>query len=71
VTLNVRPQLNGADNPLSNEKVRQAMNYAADKTAIIQIVTHGVGTPMTSFHAGGDADARRRPAALPRRRREG
>jgi peptide/nickel transport system substrate-binding protein len=49
VTLNVRPQLNGADNPLANEKVRQAMNYAVDKNAIIQIVTHGVGTPMTSY----------------------
>jgi peptide/nickel transport system substrate-binding protein len=49
VTLNVRPQLNGKDNPLSNEKVRQAMNYAVDKNAIIQVVTHGVGTPMTSY----------------------
>jgi peptide/nickel transport system substrate-binding protein len=52
VTLNVRPKLNGADNPLSNEKVRQAMNYAVDKNAIIQIVTHGVGTPMTSYMSG-------------------
>jgi len=49
VTLNVRPQLAGADNPLSNEKVRQAMNYAVDKDAIIQVVTHGVGSPMTSY----------------------
>ncbi len=49
VTLNVRPELNGAPNPLSNEKVRQAMNYAVDKNAIIQVVTHGVGTPMTSY----------------------
>jgi peptide/nickel transport system substrate-binding protein len=49
VTLNVRPQLDGKDNPLSNEKVRQAMNYAVDKDAIIQVVTHGVGTPMTSY----------------------
>ena len=47
--MNVRPQLDGKDNPLSNEKVRQAMNYATNKDAIIQIVTHGVGTPMTSF----------------------
>ena len=45
----MRPQLNGADNPLANEKVRQAMNYAVDKNAIIQVVTHGVGTPMTSY----------------------
>ena len=26
-----------------------ALNYAADKDAIIAIVTHGVGTPMSSF----------------------
>jgi peptide/nickel transport system substrate-binding protein len=49
VTLNVRPQLAGKDNPMSNAKVRQAMNYAVNKEAIIQIVTHGVGTPMTSY----------------------
>ncbi|MBM7044678.1 ABC transporter substrate-binding protein [Rhizobium lusitanum] len=49
VTMNVRPQIKGQDNPLSNPKVRQAMNYAINKDAIIQIVTHGVGTPMTSF----------------------
>lgn len=49
ISLNVRPQLNGKDNPLSNVKVRQAMNYATNKEAIIQIVTHGVGTQMTSF----------------------
>jgi peptide/nickel transport system substrate-binding protein len=49
VILNVRPQLGGKDNPLSNEKFRQALNYAANKKAIIQVVTHGVGTEMTSF----------------------
>jgi peptide/nickel transport system substrate-binding protein len=49
ITMNVRPQLAGKDNPLSNEKVRQAMNYAANKEAIIQVVTHNVGTPLTSF----------------------
>jgi peptide/nickel transport system substrate-binding protein len=49
ITINVRPQLGGKDNPLSNSKVRQAMNYATNKDAIIQIVTHGVGTPMTSY----------------------
>ncbi|MDX7950517.1 ABC transporter substrate-binding protein [Lichenihabitans sp. Uapishka_5] len=47
---NVRPKLNsGADNPLSNAKVREALNDAADKDAIIAIVTHGVGTPMSSY----------------------
>ena len=29
--------------------MRQALNYAVDKDAIIQIVTHGVGSPMTSY----------------------
>lgn len=47
---NVRPKLkDGSDNPLANEKVRNALNYAADKDAIIAIVTHGVGTPMSSY----------------------
>src|SRR5438128_3786040 len=49
ITMNVRPQLGGKDNPLSNEKVRQAMNYAANKEAIIQVVTHNVGSKLTSF----------------------
>lgn len=49
ITINVRPQLGGKDNPLSNEKVRQAMNYAANKEAIIQVVTHNVGKPLTSY----------------------
>ncbi|MBI1417043.1 MAG: ABC transporter substrate-binding protein [Limimaricola sp.] len=49
ITLNVRPTVDGKENPLANVKVRQAMNYALNKDAIIQIVTQGVGTPMTSF----------------------
>ncbi len=49
LTLNVRPQIGGKDNPLANPKVRQAMNYALNKQAIVQIVTHGVGTPQTSY----------------------
>ncbi len=49
ICINVRPQLGGKDNPLSNEKVRQAMNYAANKEAIIQVVTHNVGKPLTSY----------------------
>jgi peptide/nickel transport system substrate-binding protein len=53
VSFMVRPKLkDGSDNPLSNEKVRQALNYAADKDALIAIVTHGVGAPMTSFMSG-------------------
>ena len=50
LTMNVRPQLtDGTDNPLSDEKVRQALNYAVDKDAIIQIVTLDVGSPVISF----------------------
>ena len=49
ITMNVRPKIGDKDNPLSNEKVRQAMNYATNKEAIIQVVTHGVGSQMTSF----------------------
>jgi peptide/nickel transport system substrate-binding protein len=49
LSFNVRPQIEGKDNPLSNEKVRQALNYATNKEAIIQIVTHGVGTQLSSF----------------------
>ncbi|TMV82310.1 ABC transporter substrate-binding protein, partial [Thioclava sp. BHET1] len=49
VTMNVRPELNGAKNPLADPKVREALNYATNKQAIIQIVTHGVGSPLSSF----------------------
>ena len=49
VTMNVRPEIEGEENPLSDPKVREAMNYAANKEAIIQTVTFGVGKPMTTF----------------------
>ena len=63
--VNASPKLNdGTPNPLSNEKVRQALNYAIDKEAIIKVVTHDLGTPMHSFMAsttplyyGGDGPA--------------
>ena len=49
-TFNVRDKLkDGSANPLANEKVRNALNDAADKDAIIAIVTHGVGTPQSSY----------------------
>jgi len=48
--MNVRPELaDGTPNPLSDPKVRQALNYAVDKDAIIQIVTYGVGTASQSY----------------------
>ena len=47
---NVRPKLkDGSDNPLSDLRVRQALNLATDKDAIVAIVTHGVGTPQSSY----------------------
>ena len=39
----------GQDNPLSNKKVRQALNYAVNKDAIITITTLGLGKPLQSF----------------------
>lgn len=51
IIINVRPEIEGRENPLSDEKVRQAMNYAVNKEAIVQVVTYGVGKPMTSFMA--------------------
>lgn len=39
----------GKPNPFSNPKVRQALNYAVNKDAIIQITTLGLGKPMRSY----------------------
>ncbi|PSC02824.1 peptide ABC transporter substrate-binding protein [Alsobacter soli] len=39
----------GKPNPVANPKVRQALNYAVNKDAIIQITTLGLGKPMRSF----------------------
>jgi peptide/nickel transport system substrate-binding protein len=50
LTLNVRPKLkDGTDNPLADPKVRQALNYAVDKNALIKVVTFDVGKPTQSF----------------------
>ncbi|TPW29657.1 ABC transporter substrate-binding protein [Pararhizobium mangrovi] len=49
IIMNVRQKVNGKDNPISKPKVRQALNYAANKKAIIQVVTNGVGSPMSSY----------------------
>ncbi len=52
LTANDRPKLaDGSDNPLNKEAVRQALNYAINKNAVIAIVTHGIGTPMRSYMA--------------------
>lgn len=39
----------GSPNVLSDVRVRQALNYATDKAALIQLVTFGTGTPMSSL----------------------
>jgi len=53
LTMNVRPKLtDGSANPLSNLKVRQALNHAVNKAALIAITTRGLGTPMTSMMSG-------------------
>ncbi|WP_019586673.1 ABC transporter substrate-binding protein [Deinococcus apachensis] len=50
ITMNNRPKLkNGSANPLSDVRVRQALNYATNKDALIQVVTYGTGKPMRSF----------------------
>ena len=50
LTFFVKPTLaNGKPNPLSNQKVRQALNYAVNKDAVIAITTQGLGKPMRSF----------------------
>ncbi len=49
-TLNDRPTLkDGTKNPLSDVRVRRALNYATDKDALIQVVSYGAGTPQQSF----------------------
>ena len=49
-TLNNRPTLkDGTKNPLSDLRVREALNYATDKDAMIQVVSYGAGMPQQSF----------------------
>lgn len=48
--LNTRPTLkDGTKNPLNDVRVRQALNYATDKDAMIQVVSYGAGTPQESL----------------------
>jgi len=50
LTMYVGPTFkDGKPNPMANVKARQAMNYAVNKDAIIQITTLGLGKPMRSF----------------------
>jgi peptide/nickel transport system substrate-binding protein len=50
IIMNNRPKLkDGSANPLSDVRVRQALNYAVNRDALIQLVTFGTGKPMKSF----------------------
>ena len=49
-TLNDRPTFkDGTKNPMADARVRQALNYATNKEALIQVVSYGTGTPMRSY----------------------
>ena len=49
-TLNDRPTYkDGSKNPLADVRVRQALNYATNKQALIQVVSYGTGTPQQSY----------------------
>jgi len=39
----------GSPNPMADLRVRQALNYATDKDALIKLITFGIGKPMTSM----------------------
>jgi peptide/nickel transport system substrate-binding protein len=48
--LNDRPTYkDGSKNPTADARVRQALNYATDKQAMIQILSYGFGVPQQSF----------------------
>jgi peptide/nickel transport system substrate-binding protein len=50
LAMNLRPTLkDGTKNPLSDVRVRQALNMATDKQAIIQVMSYGVGVPAQTF----------------------
>ena len=50
VLMNNRETLNdGTPNPLADERVRKALNYATNKEALIQVVAFGNATPTQSY----------------------
>lgn len=54
IIMNNRSTLkDGSANPLSDVRVRQALNYAVNRDALIQLVTFGTGKPMKSFMSSG------------------
>ncbi|WP_027482871.1 ABC transporter substrate-binding protein [Deinococcus pimensis] len=52
IVINTRGKLkSGAANPLANLKLRQALNYATDKSALIKLVAFGNGKESKSYLA--------------------
>ncbi len=50
ILMNNRPEFaDGTANPLSDVRVRQALNYAVNKDALIQLVTFGTGVATESY----------------------
>jgi peptide/nickel transport system substrate-binding protein len=50
LAMNNRPTLkDGKPNPLSDQRVRQALNYAVDKKAINQVLAYGIGTSQLTL----------------------
>ena len=48
--INTRDKLaDGSPNPMANAKVRQALNMATSKEALLKLVNYGNGKPMTSL----------------------
>ena len=49
LNLDNRPMLaDGRKNPMADARVRQALNHATDKEALVQVLTYGVGTLQKS-----------------------
>ncbi|OJY66688.1 MAG: peptide ABC transporter substrate-binding protein [Rhodospirillales bacterium 70-18] len=48
--LNNRPTFkDGRKNPMADVRVRQALNHATDKAALIQVLSYGFGTPQQTY----------------------
>jgi peptide/nickel transport system substrate-binding protein len=47
------PRPDGSPNPFTDLRVRQALNYATDKEALIKTITFGIGKPQQSFMSSG------------------
>jgi len=57
--------------PLANKKVRQALNYAINKQALITVTTQGLGKPLQILHVPRRRAEHHGRAALQLRHRQG